>query len=467
MAAESQGSTETASERWETQLQALRSEASWFKGRARKDCALDPPAVYSPKRRPASQTLPPLHSTLPSSHAARADIPQPRRPPGPPSVGRSERGDPNPKGGKSEILGGSGLVIMAEIPPCRATCSGSPVLCADQGRVKASKMSSDVDWLRRRGVDDAALLRATLRIQHGWREAGQHRQLLLAKRRLDLENGVHRTAPEAGAAKQASPSSTSDAHQEARRSKSQADGRQSGATGGDFPEEELWDEALAFRQPSVEYALQAQQRWLRARLDDDEAAEAQLHTLSAEPAVRIAQEMVRLERRLQLRSRSSGGAWRPPCAVGAVACAEIEAALRTWGGVPLDTSRPGDRGTLADELLGACFALFQMVLASSHLHRLDLARARAVLAGLDDAINGASPGSFLAAVGSQLHARVTVLRARAALLGNEHQATEAAAKASGSREKRGKGSEELLRERRGPRARRLELLTKPSRASYT
>lgn len=203
--------------------------------------------------------------------------------------------------------------------------------------------------------------------------------------------------------------------------------------------EALWDEAVAYRQPSTDQVVRAHCRWLLQ--SGHEEAELQLKTLTGDDTAQLVQQMVQVERRLQLRVRGEAtGHWRPPCAVGEKACSGIEAALHSWR--QLLPSGAGPRDTPALEtLLLPNFCLFELIVAGSYLHRRELARARQFLDYVEGAVDGAPLESYLFAVGPQLKARVSLQRARLALLSKDFEAAVATSRAALA----------SLQDRRGPR----------------
>jgi len=178
-----------------------------------------------------------------------------------------------------------------------------------------------------------------------------------------------------------------------------------------------WDEAVAYRQPTADQVVRAQTRWLSA--SDKHDHHLQLQALQGQEGRRIVQEMARLEQRFQLRRALAGtaGPWRPPCAIGAAACTEIEDQLAEWTQETLLASS-ADTGLV----LAPCLLLFQLVVASSCLFRRELGAVHRVLAHAQEALGKACPGSYLFATGPQLQARVELRLSQAALLENDFAA---------------------------------------------
>jgi len=180
------------------------------------------------------------------------------------------------------------------------------------------------------------------------------------------------------------------------------------------PATSMWTEAIAYRQPSVDQVLRAHHRWLQQA--GGREAEAQLDALLGPEAARIVQAMMRIERKFQLRMRSGeGSAWRPPCAVGATACSEIEGALHEWRRCSLAVPVAESSASL-ETLLRPCFCLFEFVLAGSWLHRRQPGEVGELLSSVEEAGADAPAGSYLSAVGPQLQARVRLQQSRFALL---------------------------------------------------
>lgn len=134
--------------------------------------------------------------------------------------------------------------------------------------------------------------------------------------------------------------------------------------------------------------------------------------------------------------------WRPPCAVGAAAATSIESALHEWReqAIAVADESVGDGLTL-DALLRPCFCLFELVLAGSWLHRRQPEEVADLLASLAEAVEAAPRGTYLAAVGPSLLARVRLQEAGFALHCGDSRGALAL-----SREAWG-----LLQDRRGPR----------------
>lgn len=223
----------------------------------------------------------------------------------------------------------------------------------------------------------------------------QHRRLMLAKKQLAADSGY--TVPQVQAPQ------TQDLME-------QRPPEQSWSVS--LPQEELWDESIFYRQPSVDQVLQAQQRWCQQY-----QKEAEIASLCAMPSAEILQQMRSLEGRLQLRMRGPGRAWRSPCAVGPCARGMLEAVLETAqdpGGIP--------------HWLVPVAALLQLCLASSYQHWMEPSRSYQHLDQLEASLHGAPNGSYAEAVSPALHARSTLLRAVLALREGRHAAAEVAAR---------------------------------------
>lgn len=289
----------------------------------------------------------------------------------------------------------------------------------------------------RPGVDTSSLFKSAQRIQASWRNSLQHRRFQAAKHTLALP----RREPSALAAAEA-----------------RAEALCAAGAGGQPvlppdparfrmrilpPDPEApWDEAMSYRQISINQAMQTQTRWL---MDSSEpcSAAVQLEVLAEGTAPRLVQLMTCTEQKHQLRRRREDPAepWRPPCALGHDACMDIERDLEHWlGTVRRLQSDDGSRAALG-LLMAPCFCLFQLIVAGSLLYRGHFARARHFLGQVEEALRSAPPGSFLLAVASQLQARVMLLLARAALRSGNSSAAVAAAR----------GARALLEERQGPR----------------
>eukprot|EP00913_Durusdinium_trenchii_P010432 g9780.t1 len=112
-------------------------------------------------------------------------------------------------------------------------------------------------------------------------------------------------------------------------------------------------------------------------------------------------------------SPGTSSAWRPPCAVGPSACIQIEVLMQS---------------AVVPHWLVPAVSLFQLCLASSYLHGMQLQRSEQHLDELEASLNAAPPGSYAEAASAALHARATLLRACLAhregrFAAAEHEAT--------------------------------------------
>jgi hypothetical protein len=126
------------------------------------------------------------------------------------------------------------------------------------------------------------------------------------------------------------------------------------------------------------------------------------------------QGMGQLESRFQLRRAGAAGAWRPPCAIGAAVCAEIETHVQAWQ----RTAIPHTDFDVAT-LLEPCLCLFRLIASASSLHRRQIDHARSGLSSLEARVQNAPEGAYLKAIGSQIAARVQLQLAWASLLEND------------------------------------------------
>ncbi|CAK0848451.1 unnamed protein product [Prorocentrum cordatum] len=296
--------------------------------------------------------------------------------------------------------------------------------------------------LLRPGVSEDGARASAARIQQAWRGSRAQARLRAARRRLQgldpPAGGVGESAA-AAVARAARPwhcvVGTRPPHAEP-----------AGARGGDDAEA-LWDEAAAFRRISAEQAMATQARWLRGGGGGPDRGLLE-EALAWDETQQLVLAMSRLEQRLQLRRQELEGpqatAFRPPCAVGAAACSELEAKLTAWQSSAqqgsAEASGPGSAAALGLLLL-PCLCLFQLVAAGSYLHRGKLEDARRALGWVESAVAAAQPGSFLSAAGPQLCARVALYIAGGALRSSDYVAAVDA----------GMQALALLRERDGPR----------------
>lgn len=351
------------------------------------------------RRTPESEALlkdllaPSLQESSDNAHPRCAAPRPPPRPPPKPRWLREKKGDTNTPASPA---------FETKKP---AKLLDAPVVC--EVRVPVELVLADRDaerciyGLLRPGVDQQCLLRHAGLIQAFWRRWRHERQIDSAKNQLE---GRRAKAIPAGR----------EAPIEAKEATS------ANSAGFPLPKDDptvIWDEALAYRQPSVEQVVEAQRRWLEQQVHDsgNSIQQAQLDVLLGEPVSKMVKAMTKLERRLQLRARTSPceSGWRPPCAVGASVCKEIEVAIADW------------QRTLKDEasgrvqigpILRPCVCLFEFVVACSFISRNQLASAQRVLNCIEEAAVTALPGTFLHATVSQLRARAMLHMARVELL---------------------------------------------------
>lgn len=366
-----------------------------------------PPSARRPEAARLRCASPLRHGGAPQEAPSSPVAMAPRRPAGPPPrgrpPGRSEgpRQEPRPRATReadatappTEHRGG---------PPSALASPGSSMPSADAPPVPTLAAG----WSPRPGVDEPAAVACALLVQSTWRENRAHLRLARARRHLlataaadvadthgEEEGETTKKAPLAASGHRCGPASEP-------------------ATLG--PSEALWDEAFAFRQPSVQHAVQAQRRWLLQ--SEHASAPAQLEALSGQHAGAILTEMAGTEARLHLRTRASGagaGSWRPPSAVGSAVCADLEQSVAKW------RRRAAEGG--AEAVLLPCLCLFQVIVAGSHIHRRREKEADQALAALeataDRALDEGFGGEgFMHAVANQFRARVAFQRARMLLV---------------------------------------------------
>lgn len=304
---------------------------------------------------------------------------------------------------------------------------------------------SDTPSTLRPGVDASTMLASVRHIQQAWRDCRHRLRILYARNQLEgraIECGSGATLRDLDALPDDVRAKFHATSKSIPATKTVAAAPCCAETSGGFrapgDPEAAWDEALTFRQTSAEQAIRAQNRWLREY--SVESQQVQLDWIQGDAVTRTVQDVTCLETRLQLRRResqaASGGvaaAWRPPSAVGATACQEIEKEIGAWraqlrGGslsAPEPNLAPGnDAGRDAcfpvaawpEVLVLPCLCLLLLTVACSRVYRGEVVGAQQALAAIDAALAGAPTTSFLFAVGTQLRARALLQIARCALL---------------------------------------------------
>lgn len=291
----------------------------------------------------------------------------------------------------------------------------APLSC--EVRVPAVLVSMDVDrkgcikGLLRPGINEECLLKSARLIQRAWRCWCDEKRISSARHRLE---GKLLTVGESSAgmkpSKVDSPGSSISSEISALKDDQAV----------------IWDEALAYRQPSVEQVMQTQRRWLQHQANDCSNLhhQAQLDAVRGDKVSSIVQGMVKFERRLQLRGREdlpNLSGWRPPCAVGNSVTKEIEGVIGDWQQAMCRIDEVGGAMQFAP-LLRPCVCLFELVLACSLISRNQLASAQRVLQAVEEAAVTAIPGTFLHAVASQLRGRAGLHLARVDLLNESFEA---------------------------------------------
>lgn len=302
------------------------------------------------------------------------------------------------------------------------------VPCAD-----ATLEACSLQW-QRPGVSSGCSSNSAHLIQRTWRDYRKHLHLQRAREQLDGTR-IELTVQSRMWTHLKSNFQTSGSEQASSKNMScpgslQTLSVESGSSGS------IWNEAMAYRQPSIDQVVRTQSRWLM--ISEDPCQQAQLHALCGDASMQIIRDMALSERKLQLRRGplDTAGPWRPPCAVGAAACAEIESAAVFWQQA---AHRDGDVDL--EIVLEPCLCLFRLVASSSCLHRRQISRARCILASITAAMDRCPSGSYLCAIGSQLRARIQLQLAFAALSENDFSTAVTAAQ----------HAVELLHNRDGPR----------------
>eukprot|EP00746_Dinoflagellata_sp_MGD_P091625 gnl/MRDRNA2_/MRDRNA2_36302_c0_seq1.p1 gnl/MRDRNA2_/MRDRNA2_36302_c0~~gnl/MRDRNA2_/MRDRNA2_36302_c0_seq1.p1 ORF type:complete len:698 (-),score=144.19 gnl/MRDRNA2_/MRDRNA2_36302_c0_seq1:5-2098(-) len=258
-----------------------------------------------------------------------------------------------------------------------------------------------INGLLRPGVTEECLLTSCRLIQTSWRRWCNEKQIHCARHQLEGKMPVTTPSSPSTNVIQAAPQATS---------------IYSGILVLKDDPAVVWDEALSYRQPSVEQVMQTQRRWLQHQLLESGSLfqQSQLDILMKPEVSAMIRGMAKFERRLQLRGREDLAGffgWRPPSAVGASVCKEIEGAVDEWYQALRRIDEVGGAVQVLP-LLQPCICLFELVIACSFISRNQLASAHRILKRVEQAAVTAIPGTFMHIAALQLRGRAELHLAR-------------------------------------------------------